>query len=45
MKRVNAELGNGHFILNMQIGNIPDPIVRRSMELFRDKVLPQARGL
>jgi alkanesulfonate monooxygenase SsuD/methylene tetrahydromethanopterin reductase-like flavin-dependent oxidoreductase (luciferase family) len=45
MKRVNAELGNGHFILNMQIGNIPNPIVRRSMELFRDKVLPEARGI
>src|SRR5262249_53454342 len=45
MKRVNAELGNGHFILNMQIGNIPDAVVRRSMELFRDKVLPEARGL
>jgi alkanesulfonate monooxygenase SsuD/methylene tetrahydromethanopterin reductase-like flavin-dependent oxidoreductase (luciferase family) len=45
MKRVKAELGNGHFILNMQIGNIPNAVVRRSMELFRDKVLPEARGL
>jgi alkanesulfonate monooxygenase SsuD/methylene tetrahydromethanopterin reductase-like flavin-dependent oxidoreductase (luciferase family) len=45
MRRVNAELGNGHFILNMQIGNIPDAIVRRGMELFRDRVLPEARGL
>jgi alkanesulfonate monooxygenase SsuD/methylene tetrahydromethanopterin reductase-like flavin-dependent oxidoreductase (luciferase family) len=45
MRRVNAELGNGHFILNMQIGNIPDAIVRRGMELFRDHVLPEARGL
>ena len=40
-----VELGNGHFILNMQIGNIPDAIVRRGMELFRDRVLPEARGL
>jgi alkanesulfonate monooxygenase SsuD/methylene tetrahydromethanopterin reductase-like flavin-dependent oxidoreductase (luciferase family) len=45
MKRVITELGNGHFILNMQIGNIPNAIVRRSMELFRDQVLPEARGL
>jgi alkanesulfonate monooxygenase SsuD/methylene tetrahydromethanopterin reductase-like flavin-dependent oxidoreductase (luciferase family) len=45
MQRVNAELGNGHFILGMQIGNIPNAIVRRSMELFRDKVLPETRGL
>jgi hypothetical protein len=29
----------------MQIGNIPNAIVRRGMELFRDKVLPEARGL
>jgi alkanesulfonate monooxygenase SsuD/methylene tetrahydromethanopterin reductase-like flavin-dependent oxidoreductase (luciferase family) len=45
MRRVRDELGNGHFILNMKIGNVPDPVVRRSMELFRDKVLPEARGL
>jgi alkanesulfonate monooxygenase SsuD/methylene tetrahydromethanopterin reductase-like flavin-dependent oxidoreductase (luciferase family) len=45
IKRVNAELGNGHFIINMQIGNIPDAVVRRGMELFRDRVLPEARGL
>jgi alkanesulfonate monooxygenase SsuD/methylene tetrahydromethanopterin reductase-like flavin-dependent oxidoreductase (luciferase family) len=45
MQRVNAELGNGHFIINMQIGNIPNAIVRRGMELFRDHVLPEARGL
>ena len=41
----HAELGNGHFIINMQIGNIPDAIVRRGIELFRDRVLPEARGL
>ena len=45
MRRVRDELGNGHFIINMQIGNIPDAVVRRGMELFRDKVLPEARGL
>jgi hypothetical protein len=29
----------------MKIGDIPDAAVRRSMELFRDKVLPEARAL
>jgi hypothetical protein len=29
----------------MQIGNIPDTVVRRGMELFRDKVLPEAREM
>jgi alkanesulfonate monooxygenase SsuD/methylene tetrahydromethanopterin reductase-like flavin-dependent oxidoreductase (luciferase family) len=45
MKRITAELGNGHYIINMKIGNVPDAIVRRGMELFRDHVLPDARGL
>jgi hypothetical protein len=29
----------------MKIGNIPDKVVRRGMELFRDEVLPEAAGL
>jgi alkanesulfonate monooxygenase SsuD/methylene tetrahydromethanopterin reductase-like flavin-dependent oxidoreductase (luciferase family) len=45
MHRIRDELGNGHFNINMKIGNIPDTVVRRGMELFRDRVLPQARGL
>jgi alkanesulfonate monooxygenase SsuD/methylene tetrahydromethanopterin reductase-like flavin-dependent oxidoreductase (luciferase family) len=45
MKRIRGELGNGRFNLNMKIGNIPDKVVRRGMELFRDKVLPEAASL
>jgi alkanesulfonate monooxygenase SsuD/methylene tetrahydromethanopterin reductase-like flavin-dependent oxidoreductase (luciferase family) len=45
MQRIRDELGNGHFNINMKIGNIPDAVVRRGMELFRDRVLPEARGL
>ena len=45
IKRIKGELGNGWFNLNMKIGNIPDAAVHRSMELFRDRVLPEARAL
>jgi len=45
MRRIREELGNGHFNLNFKIGNIPDTVVHRGMELFRDRVLPQAREL
>jgi alkanesulfonate monooxygenase SsuD/methylene tetrahydromethanopterin reductase-like flavin-dependent oxidoreductase (luciferase family) len=42
MARIRSELGNGRFNINMKIGNIPDHVVRRGMELFRDRVLPEA---
>jgi alkanesulfonate monooxygenase SsuD/methylene tetrahydromethanopterin reductase-like flavin-dependent oxidoreductase (luciferase family) len=45
MRRIRDELGNGHFNINMKIGNIPDAVVRRGMKLFRDKVLPEAASL
>ena len=45
MKRVHKALGNGVFNLTMKIGNMPDTAVRRGMELFRDRVLPEVRGL
>jgi alkanesulfonate monooxygenase SsuD/methylene tetrahydromethanopterin reductase-like flavin-dependent oxidoreductase (luciferase family) len=45
MKRIHGELGHGCFNINMKIGNIPDAAVRRGMELFRDKVLPEVRSL
>ncbi len=45
IKRVHSALGNGVFNLNFKIGNIPDSVVRRGMELFRDKVLPQVYAL
>jgi alkanesulfonate monooxygenase SsuD/methylene tetrahydromethanopterin reductase-like flavin-dependent oxidoreductase (luciferase family) len=45
IKRINAELGNGRINMNMKIGNMPDDVVRRGMELFRDRVLPEVRDL
>jgi hypothetical protein len=45
LRRVHAELGNGVFNLTMQVGNLADAVVRRGMELFRDRVLPEVRDL
>jgi alkanesulfonate monooxygenase SsuD/methylene tetrahydromethanopterin reductase-like flavin-dependent oxidoreductase (luciferase family) len=45
MRRIRDVLGNGHFNINMKIGTVPDAVVRRGMELFRDRVLPEAREL
>jgi hypothetical protein len=45
MRRVRDALGNGRFNINMKIGNIPDAAVHRGMELFRDRVLPEAKEL
>jgi len=45
IRRFHAELGCGGINLSMQIGNLPIPVVRRGMELFRDQVLPQVRHL
>ena len=45
IKRIHAELGNGVFNFTMKVGNLPDTVVRRGMELFRDRVLPEVRHL
>jgi alkanesulfonate monooxygenase SsuD/methylene tetrahydromethanopterin reductase-like flavin-dependent oxidoreductase (luciferase family) len=45
MRRIRDALGNGWFNLNFKIGNIPDAVVRRGMDLFRDRVLPEAVSL
>jgi hypothetical protein len=45
MRRNREALGNGWFNLNFKIGNIPDAVVRRGMDLFRDRVLPEAVSL
>jgi alkanesulfonate monooxygenase SsuD/methylene tetrahydromethanopterin reductase-like flavin-dependent oxidoreductase (luciferase family) len=45
IRRVHAELGNGVFNFTMKVGDLPDAMVRRGMELFRDRVLPQVRAL
>jgi alkanesulfonate monooxygenase SsuD/methylene tetrahydromethanopterin reductase-like flavin-dependent oxidoreductase (luciferase family) len=40
IKRASAELGCGIFNLTMKVGNLPDAVVRKGMELFRDRVRP-----
>ena len=39
------QIGCGGINMSMQIGNLPVPTVRKGMELFRDRVLPQVRDL
>ena len=45
IQRLKQRLGAGHVIMNMKIGNIADSVVKRSMELFRDKVRPHVASL
>ncbi|MPZ59355.1 MAG: LLM class flavin-dependent oxidoreductase [Rhizobiales bacterium] len=45
IKRIHGELGNGVFNITMKVGNIPDPVVRKGMELFKERVLPEVRDL
>ncbi len=45
MQRVQKALGHGVFSLTMQIGNMPDAAVRHGMNLFRDHIAPQMRGV
>ena len=45
IRRINAALGNGRINMNMKIGTMPDEVVHRGMELFRDYVLPEARSI
>ena len=45
MKAIQKALGHGVFNMTMKIGNMPDSAVRRGMELFRDRVLPEVRDL
>jgi alkanesulfonate monooxygenase SsuD/methylene tetrahydromethanopterin reductase-like flavin-dependent oxidoreductase (luciferase family) len=44
LRRVADTLGAGAFNLVMQIGNIDDRVVRRGLELFRDRVRPAFAG-
>jgi alkanesulfonate monooxygenase SsuD/methylene tetrahydromethanopterin reductase-like flavin-dependent oxidoreductase (luciferase family) len=45
IKRIAGELGNGVFNFTVKVGTLPDAVVRRGMELFRDRVLPHVRDL
>jgi hypothetical protein len=33
------------FNITMKVGNIPDAVVRRGMELFKERVLAEVRDL
>jgi alkanesulfonate monooxygenase SsuD/methylene tetrahydromethanopterin reductase-like flavin-dependent oxidoreductase (luciferase family) len=45
IRHIHAELGHGVFNFTMKVGDLPDAVVRRGMELFRDRVLPHVRDL
>jgi alkanesulfonate monooxygenase SsuD/methylene tetrahydromethanopterin reductase-like flavin-dependent oxidoreductase (luciferase family) len=45
IRRVHGELGNGVFNFTMKVGSLPDAVVRRGMELFRDRVHPEVKDL
>jgi len=45
IKRIHSELGHGVFNFTVKVGTLPDDVIRRGMELFRDRVLPHVRDL
>jgi alkanesulfonate monooxygenase SsuD/methylene tetrahydromethanopterin reductase-like flavin-dependent oxidoreductase (luciferase family) len=45
IKRIYSELGHGVFNFTVKVGTLPDEVIRRGMELFRDRVLPHVRDL
>jgi alkanesulfonate monooxygenase SsuD/methylene tetrahydromethanopterin reductase-like flavin-dependent oxidoreductase (luciferase family) len=45
IRRAHAELGMGVFNFTAKVGNLPDAVVRRGMELFRDRVHPHLKDL
>lgn len=45
IKRLHANYGNGILQLNLKVGNIPLDAIRRGMQLFKEEVLPEVRGL
>jgi alkanesulfonate monooxygenase SsuD/methylene tetrahydromethanopterin reductase-like flavin-dependent oxidoreductase (luciferase family) len=45
IRHIHSELGNGVFNFTMKVGDLPDAVVRRGMELFRDRVKPHVKDL
>ena len=45
IKRAQGELGMGWLNMNMKVGNMPNSAILKTMELFRDHVLPEVRHL
>lgn len=45
IKRLRDELGCGIINLTVKVGNMPTHVLRRGMELFRDRIAPHVAGL
>jgi alkanesulfonate monooxygenase SsuD/methylene tetrahydromethanopterin reductase-like flavin-dependent oxidoreductase (luciferase family) len=45
IKRIHGELGHGVFNFTVKVGTLPDDVIHKGMELFRDRVLPHVRDL
>jgi hypothetical protein len=45
LKRMKDVLGHGVMNINMKIGNVPDAVVRRSMQLWGERVVPHVHNL
>lgn len=45
IKRLRQELDCGLLNLTIKVGNMPGSVVRRGMELFRDRIAPEVAGL
>ena len=45
LKRVHAVMGHGVTNINMKVGNVPDEIIYKGMDLFKERVLPHVRDL
>ncbi|MCH8111822.1 MAG: LLM class flavin-dependent oxidoreductase [Proteobacteria bacterium] len=43
LEALRRKLGIGVFNVNMKVGNIPDDAIRHSMEIFRDRIIPEFR--
>jgi alkanesulfonate monooxygenase SsuD/methylene tetrahydromethanopterin reductase-like flavin-dependent oxidoreductase (luciferase family) len=44
IRRLRDEIGCGVINLTAKVGNLPDAVVRRGMELFRERVVPELGG-
>jgi alkanesulfonate monooxygenase SsuD/methylene tetrahydromethanopterin reductase-like flavin-dependent oxidoreductase (luciferase family) len=45
LRHMKEALGHGVMNINMKIGNIPDEVVRRSMQLWGERVVPHVHNL
>lgn len=45
IKRIHGELGHGIFNFTVKVGDLPDHVVSKGMQLFRDRVHPHVRDL